>query len=150
MKTLRKKGRIQLLAVSAILLIIASVLIGYGFREGISYFRNPTQVLADLPGPKETFRVGGLVQPNSIQKNTDGSIEFEIGDLESSIRVVYIGILPDLFTEGQGAIALGNYVNGVFEATEILAKHDEKYMPKEIADTLKEQGLFKPVGETSE
>lgn len=150
MKTLRKKGRIQLLAVSAILLIIASVLIGYGFREGISYFRNPTQVLADLPEPEETFRVGGLVQPNSIQKNTDGSIGFEIGDLESSIRVVYTGILPDLFTEGQGAIALGNYVNGIFEATEILAKHDEKYMPKEIADTLKEQGLFKPSGETSD
>lgn len=150
MKTLRKKGRIQLLAVSAILLIIASVLIGYGFREGISYFRNPTQVLADLPEPEETFRVGGLVQPNSIQKNTDGSIGFEIGDLESSIRVVYTGILPDLFAEGQGAIALGNYVNGIFEATEILAKHDEKYMPKEIADTLKEQGLFKPGGETSD
>ncbi|MDE2760601.1 MAG: cytochrome c maturation protein CcmE [Paracoccaceae bacterium] len=150
MKTLRKKGRIQLLAVSAILLIIASVLIGYGFREGISYFRNPTQVLADMPGPEETFRVGGLVQPNSIRKNTDGSIEFEIGDLESSIRVVYTGIPPDLFTEGQGAIALGNYVNGVFEATEILAKHDEKYMPKEIADTLREQGLFKPSGEISD
>ncbi len=150
MKTLRKRGRIQLLLVSVALLILASVLIGYGFREGISYFRNPTEVLLDLPRPEETFRVGGLVKPNSINRNQDGTITFEISDLESSISVEYNGILPDLFSEGQGAIALGNYMDGVFIATEILAKHDEKYMPKEIADTLKEQGLFKPIEETSE
>ena len=144
MQNLKKKGRIQLLVVSGTLLFIATVLIGYGFREGISYFRNPTEVLLDLPQAEETFRVGGLVQPASISKDQNGTITFELGDLESSIRVSYTGILPDLFAEGQGAIALGNYVDGVFFATEILAKHDEKYMPKEIADTLKEQGLFKP------
>ncbi len=150
MWTLRKKGRIQLLVVSGTLLLIATILIGYGFREGISYFRNPTEVLLDLPRAEETFRVGGLVKPDSINKSQDGTIKFELSDLESSISVVYNGILPDLFAEGQGAIALGNYVEGEFIATEILAKHDEKYMPKEIADTLKEQGLFKPIEGISE
>ncbi len=145
MRTMKKRGRIQLLIVSSTLLLVATILIGYGFREGISYFRNPTEVLEDLPRPDETFRVGGLVKPDSIKKNKDGTIEFEISDLTTSIGVFYEGILPDLFAEGQGAIALGNYVDNVFIATEILAKHDEKYMPKEIADTLKEQGLFKPI-----
>ena len=143
MQGLKKKRRIQLLTISVLSLAAATALIGFGMRDGIAFFRSPAQVLEELPGPEEVFRIGGLVEPDSIEFGDHNRIHFLIADGAASIRVNYVGILPDLFAEGQGAIALGRYVNGTFEATEILAKHDETYLPKEIAEALKEQGVFR-------
>ncbi len=141
--TPRKQLRIRLVLIAALLLVAAVSLVGYGFRDGIAYFRLPTDVINETPRPDELFRLGGLVAEGSVVHGS-GGVEFEVSDERHSIKVVFAGILPDLFAEGQGVVALGRYQTGVFTATEVLAKHDETYMPKEVADALKEQGLFKP------
>ena len=143
MAGLRKKQRLALIAVASACLLAATALFGFAFREGIAYFRSPAEVYEDAPGPQELFRVGGLVEAGSLEPLAGGAISFSITDGEASLEVRFKGILPDLFTEEQGVIALGRFSGGVFEATEILAKHDETYMPKEVADALKERGLFK-------
>ncbi len=142
MLSLKKKRRIQLLIILSGFLIVATVLIGYAMKDGIQYFRSPSQVILDLPSASERFRLGGLVKENSWKKSDEH--KFIITDNEKDINVTFIGILPDLFREGQGVIATGYYRNGLFEAVEILAKHDENYIPKEVMETLKNQGLYKP------
>ena len=118
MKSLKKQRRIQLIAVAVVALIGSTALIGYGMRDGINFFRAPSQVMAEPPSPTEVFRIG------------------------ASVPVVFAGVLPDLFGENEGMVGTGRYINGVFEATEILAKHDETYMPKEVVDALKAQGVY--------
>ena len=144
MAGLRKKQRIALISVAGICLAAATALFGFAFRDGIAYFRSPAEVYEDVPGPGELFRVGGLVESGSLERRADSEISFAVTDGEASLEVRYKGILPDLFAEGQGVIALGRFSGGVFNATEILAKHDESYMPREVAEALKERGLFKP------
>ncbi|MCY3879674.1 MAG: cytochrome c maturation protein CcmE [Rhodobacteraceae bacterium] len=145
MQGLRKRRRIQLVLLAAALLTVSVALIGYGFRDGIAYFRLPSDVIDDAPAPEEIFRLGGLVAVGSI-RSTPEAIRFAVTDGDHSIEVIFKGILPDLFAEQQGVIANGSY-NGVeFVAIEVLAKHDETYMPKEVADALKERGLFQPGG----
>lgn len=122
----------------------AVALMGYAFKDGISYFRSPSQVAENPPPANETFRIGGLVEEGSLIRGQGKTITFTVTDGGASVPVSYTGILPDLFDEGQGMIATGKLVNNTFQATEILAKHDEDYMPKEVADALKEQGVFKP------
>jgi cytochrome c-type biogenesis protein CcmE len=140
---LKKRRRIQLIAVGAAMLAAATVLVGYGMRDGIEFFRSPSQITRDPPREGERFRIGGLVEEGSIT-NADGhGIRFVVTDRGASAPVVFAGIPPDLFREGQGVIATGTMQDGVFVATEILARHDESYMPKEVADALKEQGLFR-------
>lgn len=124
------------------MLAAAAALVGYGFRDGINYFRLPSEVIFENPSPNEVFRLGGLVAVDSVAENA-GSVTFDVVDSQHKVRVEFGGILPDLFAEGQGVIALGRYLEGVFVADEVLAKHDETYMPKEVADALKEQGLFR-------
>lgn len=141
---LKKKRRIQLILLAIVFLIGATGLVGYALRDGIAFFRSPTEVLAAPPGASEVFRIGGLVETGSLIRGQGETITFRVTDGGASVPVEYTGILPDLFAEGQGMIASGVYVNNVFQATEILAKHDEDYMPKEVADALKEQGVFKP------
>jgi len=137
MKRLAKRRRIQLVAGAAVLLTAATALFGYAFRDGIRYFRTPSQALAEAPGPGEVFRIGGMVQPGSLlRQGTD--IRFAVTDGEASVPVSYSGITPDLFREGEGVIATGRLVAGRFEAEEILAKHDETYMPRELADMAKD------------
>lgn len=143
MKTLKKKRRIQVILVAVVALLLATGLIGYGLRDGINFFRSPSQVIAEPPKATETFRLGGLVEDGSLQRGQGEVIRFSVTDGGGSIPVTYKGVLPDLFAENQGMIGTGKYVNGVFEATEILAKHDENYMPKEVMDALKEQGVYK-------
>lgn len=142
LRRIHKKRRIHLVVISAILLAIAAALVGYGFRDGIAYFRLPSEVISEPPHPKELFRLGGVVTVGSVTQN-QGHIEFSITDNENMVQVKFAGILPDLFAEGQGVVALGRYQDGEFVATEVLAKHDERYMPKEVADALKEKGLFR-------
>ncbi len=144
MPGLRKRRRIWLIVLAFLALAMATGLIGYGLREGISYFRSPSQVLAAPPGPSEVFRIGGLVEAGSLRRGQGETITFNVTDTAASIAVTFTGILPDLFKEGQGMIATGKYMNNTFQASEILAKHDENYLPKEVADALKEQGVFQP------
>ena len=94
------------------------------------------------PAATEIFRIGGLVEDGSLVIGQGESITFVVTDGGASVPVSYTGIRPDLFGEGQGTVATGRYINGVFEATEILAKHDENYMPSEVVDALKEQGVY--------
>lgn len=143
MKSLKKKRRIQVVTIAAIALVAATALIGYGMRDGINFFRAPTQVLAEPPAPNEVFRIGGLVEEGSLKRGDGEVIRFNVTDGNGIVPVTYRGVLPDLFEENQGMIGTGSYRNGVFEASEILAKHDESYMPKEVVDALKAQGVYK-------
>ena len=146
MKSLKKQRRIQVILITFISLALATGLIGYAMRDGINFFRSPSEVLQQLPNKNETFRIGGLVKAGSLVRGSGTVIYFVVTDGNKSVPVEYSGILPDLFAEGQGMIATGNYIGGKFIASEILAKHDENYMPKEVLDTLKEQGLYKKIG----
>ncbi len=143
MKSLKKQRRIQVIVITIIALALSTVLIGYAMRDGINFFRTPSDVLQQQPEKNETFRIGGLVQEDSLVRGSGAVINFIVTDGNNSVLVEYSGILPDLFAEGQGMIATGNFVDGKFIASEILAKHDENYVPKEVVDTLKEQGLYK-------
>lgn len=140
---LKKKRRIQIVALAAVALMISTGLIGYAMRDGINFFRAPSQIIAEPPGPNEVFRIGGLVEEGSIVRGQGEQIRFSVTDGGASIPVVYSGVLPDLFTENEGMVGTGRLVDGVFEASEILAKHDETYMPAEVIDALKEQGVYK-------
>lgn len=144
MKSLKKQRRIQIIAVAVVALIAATAMIGYGLRDGINFFRSPTQVTQSPPPPQETFRIGGLVEEGSLVRGEGQTIRFNVTDGKSSVAVVYQGILPDLFAEKQGMVGTGTFDGTVFHATEILAKHDENYMPKEVIDALKEQGVYQP------
>ncbi len=143
MKNLKKQRRIQVIALATVALVLSTALIGYAMRDGINFFRAPTQILAEPPSPTEVFRIGGLVAEGSIVRGQGKTIRFDVTDGNGVVPVTYTGVLPDLFEENQGMVGTGRYVNGVFEATEILAKHDETYMPKEVVDALKEQGVYK-------
>ena len=140
MKGLKKKRRIQIVVLAFAALALSAGLIGYAFQDGINFFRSPSQVAEAPPGPDEVFRLGGLVEEGSLERGD--MIRFVVTDGGASVPVTFVGILPDLFAENQGMIGTGRYVNGVFEASEILAKHDENYMPKEVIEALKEQGVY--------
>ncbi len=112
-------------------------------RDGINFFRAPSQIIAEPPAPNEVFRIGGLVVEGTLVRGQGESIRFEVTDGGANVPVVFTGVLPDLFSENEGMVGTGRYINGVFEATEILAKHDETYMPAEVVDALKEQGVYK-------
>ena len=142
MKSLKKQRRIQIIAVAAVALVLSTGLIGYALRDGINYFRAPSQVIAEPPGPNEVFRIGGLVEEGTLVRGECETIRFNVTDGGATVVATYTGVLPDLFEEGQGMVGTGKYINGVFEATEILAKHDETYMPKEVVDALKAQGVY--------
>lgn len=142
MRNLKKRRRMQVIALAAASLLLATGLIGYGMRDGINFFRAPSQIMAEPPAPNEVFRIGGLVEEGTLERGQGEVIRFSVTDGGASVPVTFSGVLPDLFAENQGMVGTGNYVNGVFEATEILAKHDETYMPKEVVDALKEQGVY--------
>ncbi len=144
MKGLKKQRRIQIIALAFVALAGSTALIGYGMRDGINFFRAPSQMVEDPPGPNEEFRLGGLVKEGSITAVEGVHFSFIVTDGNAEVPVAYVGSnpRPDLFGEGQGTIATGRMVGDVFQATEILAKHDETYMPKEVIDALKEQGVY--------
>ncbi len=142
LKGLKKKRRVQVLMVAALALLLAAGLIGYGFRDGINFFRSPSQVVENPPSPNEVFRIGGLVEEGSIVRGDGETVRFSVTDGGAVVPVEFTGILPDLFGEGQGMVGTGSYDGQTFVATEILAKHDETYMPKEVVDALKEQGVY--------
>ncbi len=142
MKGLKKKRRIQVILVAVVALVISTGMIGYALRDGINYFKSPSEIVAETPPASQVLRVGGLVEAGSLMRGQGEAITFRITDGGATIDASFTGVLPDLFKEGQGTVATGSYVDGVFLATEILAKHDENYMPKEVVDALKEQGVY--------
>ncbi|MEI4487311.1 cytochrome c maturation protein CcmE [Frigidibacter sp. MR17.14] len=142
MRGLKKKRRIQVIAVAVVALIGATAMIGYAMRDGINYFRAPAQVVSDPPREGEVFRLGGLVEEGSLVRGQGETVSFNVTDGGATVPVTYTGILPDLFGEGQGMVGTGEMQGGTFVAREILAKHDESYMPKEVIDALKEQGVY--------
>lgn len=142
LKGLKKQRRIQIIALASVALVVSTALIGYAMRDGINFFRSPTQVVETPPADDEVFRIGGLVEEGSITRGQGETVTFRVTDMNQSVPVAYTGILPDLFAEGQGMVGTGKMVDGTFEATEILAKHDETYMPSEVVDALKEQGVY--------
>ena len=101
-------------------------------------------MIAAPPQPDEVFRIGGLVVRGSLIRGQGTDVRFEVTDGGATVPVVYSGVLPDLFAEEQGMVGTGRYVAGVFQASKILAKHDETYMPAELVDALKAQGVYKP------
>jgi cytochrome c-type biogenesis protein CcmE len=142
LKGLKKKRRIQLIVFAFVLLAGSAALIGYAFQDGINFFRSPSQVASDPPRPNEVFRIGGLVEEGTLVRGQSDTITFKVTDTNKSVPVSYKGELPDLFAEGAGMVGTGSMQGDTFVATEILAKHDETYMPKEVVDALKAQGVY--------
>jgi cytochrome c-type biogenesis protein CcmE len=140
----RKQRRLTMIGGSLAVLAVAAALVLNAMRDSIVFFSTPTMA-AEKPVPVgKRFRLGGLVQPGSLVRGDNLAVTFEVADGGAKLPVTYKGILPDLFREGQGVVAEGALdANGVFKADTVLAKHDENYMPKEVADSLKKQGHWK-------
>ena len=120
------------------------MLILTAFEDNIVFFFSPTELAEKKPHPAQRLRIGGLVMAGSVEKLEGAVVAFAITDTAKTVTVQYKGILPDLFREGQGVVAEGHLKGGVFQADEVLAKHDENYMPPEVAQALKKSGQWKP------
>ena len=142
LKTLKKRRRTQVMALAGACVAVVLAILWFLPDDSFQFFRSPTEVTEAPPPPNERFRIGGLVAEGSLVRGEGETVRFAVTDGNAEIPVSYTGILPDLFEEGQGMVAQGSYVGGTFEAVEILAKHDETYMPKEVIDALKEQGTY--------
>lgn len=144
LKGLKKRRRVQVIALAA-LSIMAAVAAIYFFvpKTAVNFFRSPSEVVAAPPSAEEVFRIGGLVAVGSLMRGEGATISFAVTDTNATVPVRYTGVLPDLFGEGEGMVALGRMEGDTFVATEVLAKHDETYMPKEVVDMLKEQGVYR-------
>jgi len=139
----RKQRRLVLIGAGAIVLALAVGLTMTALRDSIVFFNSPTDVVEKNLPAGQRIRLGGLVQPGTVQRK-DIDASFDVTDGKNVMRVTYRGILPDLFREGQGVVAEGTLIDHAsFRADSVLAKHDETYMPKEVADALKKQGHWK-------
>jgi cytochrome c-type biogenesis protein CcmE len=137
----RKQRRLTLIAAAGCVLAIALGLVLYAMNDTIVFFNSPADIQAKSVQPGTRIRLGGLVKEGSVQRGSDQRITFEVMDAQAAIQVSYKGLLPDLFREGQGVIAEGVLESPTaFRADSVLAKHDENYMPREVADALKKQG----------
>ena len=144
MRSLRKTRRIQVIALAVVALAGSTALVGYAMRDGINFFRSPSQVVEAPPAPSEVFRIGGLVEEGTLVRGEGTEVRFSVTDGGASVPVAFVGVLPDLFGEGEGMVGTGRFVDGTFQATEILARHDETYMPAEVIDALEAQGVYRP------
>src|SRR3979490_2825868 len=148
----RKRRRLITLLAALLALGTATALVLATFNDNLVFFYGPSELAAKAAenkiGPERRIRIGGLVETNSVVKQTDGhAVTFRVTDRKTELRVVYDGILPDLFREGQGVVAEGKLrQDGVFAASSVLAKHDEKYMPPEVAEALKQSGRWQEGG----
>ncbi|MBV8791626.1 MAG: cytochrome c maturation protein CcmE [Pseudolabrys sp.] len=139
----RRQRRLILIGGSLGVLAIAAALVLSALRQSIVFFNSPTDVVQEHVGAGKRVRLGGLVKPGSVKKGDDLRIEFAVTDGNSDITVNYQGIVPDLFREGQGVVVEGVIQpGGGFKADSVLAKHDERYMPREVADALKKAGRW--------
>jgi cytochrome c-type biogenesis protein CcmE len=142
----RKRRRLLFATIGLVMLGGATGLVLSAFKDSIVFFYSPSDLLARQDSSRRTVRLGGLVEQGSVAKSADGiTIHFRVTDLKHGLPVVYRGVLPDLFREGQGVVVEGSLSpDGSFAASSVLAKHDEKYMPPEIAAALKKNGEWRP------
>ncbi len=140
--TPKRKKRLMLIGLMVAAVAVAVGLLLNAFQKNLLFFFSPTQVIAGEAPIGHTFRIGGLVMPGSLQREEDGlTVRFDLTDNAEQVPVRYTGILPDLFREGQGIVSMGKLdESGVFTASEVLAKHDENYMPPEVAEALEKSG----------
>ena len=144
----RKRRRLYALGAGMLALFVAAGLALSAFEDTLVFFYSPSDIIADQPPADRAVRLGGLVEEGSLERSAGGTeIRFRVTDLTRSITVSYAGILPDLFREGQGVVAEGSLdADGVFRARQVLAKHDETYMPPEVAEALKKSGRWREGG----
>lgn len=144
---LRKQQRLALVILALLLVGGAAGLVLAALNDKVAFFVTPTDIAKRQLEAGRRFRLGGLVVDGSIQRQADGSVRFAVTDKAQQVEVVYKGLLPDLFRDGQGVVTQGVLgADGTFEASEVLAKHDENYMPKEVADALKQSGYWNDQG----
>ena len=120
---------------------VAQVL--FSLEDAVVFFRTPTEIADQSYQASKRLRVGGLVEEGSLVRGANGAVAFRVTDLNTAVPVTFKGLLPDLFREGQGVVVEGKLVNGTFVADQVLAKHDERYMPPEVADALKKSGQWR-------
>lgn len=152
MSLTRKRRRLYIVLAALLVFGGATALVLAALDENLDHFRSPTDLIAEPPAPERGIRLGGLVEEGSVERSADGlTVNFRVTDLGESVSVTYVGILPDLFREGQGVVTLGSLrADGTFAAREVLAKHDENYMPREVADALKASGNWRHGEEVSQ
>jgi len=143
----RRQRRLTLIGLAGLVLAIAAGLVLYAMTDRIVFFNSPSDLAANPAPPGTRLRLGGLVEAGTLVKADGGHVAFAVTDGAASVPVTYTGILPDLFREGQGVVAEGLVgADGVFTADTVLAKHDENYMPREVVEALKQQGVWEGDG----
>jgi cytochrome c-type biogenesis protein CcmE len=141
----RKQKRLVVIGGAMGFLALAAALTFAALGQKTSYFYMPAELQQATVPPGQRIRLGGLIEDGTVVRGEGAKVSFAVTDKQSSVKVVYTGLLPDLFREGQGVIAEGSFgSDGVFVADSVLAKHDENYMPKEVAESLKEKGVWQP------
>lgn len=142
----RKHKRLTFATIALVLLGVATALVLSAFEDSIVFFYSPTDLTEKKVADGRHVRIGGLVEEGSVKKAEGAITLFRVTDLTTTIAVSYKGLLPDLFREGQGVVAEGKLQDGVFMASDVLAKHDENYMPPEVAEALKKSGQWNTGG----
>ena len=147
----RRKRRLILIAVAGSVLAAAAALVLVALNDRIVFFYSPSDIVAKAPPSGARLRLGGLVAQGSVERVSDGSVSFAVTDAAQTVQVTYRGLLPDLFREGQGVVAEGVLTRaGTLTADNVLAKHDENYMPREVAEALKKQGVWQGAASPSD
>jgi len=145
-KSRKARRRLLVIGAAAPILALAVGLSLYAMRDAVVFFYGPSEAKTKASAG-QVVRVGGLVRPGSVARHADGALQFDIADQAGMITAVYHGEPPDLFREGQGVVAQGAFDKaGAFQASQVLAKHDERYMPKEVVDALKKSGEWRTEG----
>ena len=143
----RKQQRGALIGAGVGLLSLAAMLVMVALRDSVVFFYTPSELAAKNIGPGRDVKLGGLVEKGSLKRGTGTQVEFVVTDTKRTLAVVFDGVLPDLFREGQGVVTFGRLdTSGRFIANTVLARHDENYMPPEVAKALKEQGVWQGKG----
>ena len=150
-KSRKARRRLTVLLVAAPILALAVGLSLYAMRDAVVFFYGPSEAKAKHVPAGRVVRIGGLVETGSVRRLPDGAMAFKIADHASDVTAVYKGELPDLFREGQGVVAQGAFgASGEFDASQVLAKHDERYMPKEVVQALKKSGEWRPSAQVAD
>jgi cytochrome c-type biogenesis protein CcmE len=142
-----KYKRLVFVSLGLGILAIAALLVLNALEDSVVFFHSPTEVAEKRVSTDRRLRIGGLVEDGSVQRGAGSEVRFRVTDLANTVAVSYSGILPDLFREGQGIVVEGRISNGVLVADQVLAKHDEKYMPPEVAEALKRSGQWQHMQE---
>ncbi|MGV8935992.1 MAG: cytochrome c maturation protein CcmE [Allorhizobium sp.] len=141
----RKQKRLAVIAGGMSFILAAVLLVMFAFGQSVAYFYMPSDLAKTPVGPGTRIRLGGLIAEGSVERGAGSTVKFSVSDGSDTVPVTYTGILPDLFREGQGVVTEGTFEPGsqVFVADTVLAKHDENYMPREVAERLKADGVWK-------